>query len=218
MKWTESIWESSQPIINKIKDLAFIQGMVDGSLDTSIFEFYIAQDAHYLNYYGDVLACIAAKLPLSEDKITFIDFAKNTIVVERSLHEYYLEIFGNKPLPPISPTCHHYIHYLRSLAFADKMEVALASILPCFWIYKEVGDYILNIAKDNIASNPYGKWIQTYSDEAFAQSVTKAINVCDRYFELSKGIYKKEMDGAFVAASYLEYDFWDSAYRKEEWQ
>lgn len=217
MKWTESIWESSLPIVNKIKRLPFIEEMIDRSLDSSIFEFYIAQDTHYLSYYGDVLACIAAKLPVSEDKLTFIDFAKNTIAVEHSLHEYYLHIYGNKPLPPISPTCHHYVHYLRSLVFADKLEVALAAILPCFWIYKEVGDYILDITKDNIANNPYEKWIRTYSDEAFAQSVAKAIDVCDRYFELSKGLYKEDMDKAFVGASYLEHEFWDSAYRKEEW-
>jgi thiaminase/transcriptional activator TenA len=177
----------------------------------------MAQDAHYLTYYSETLACIAAKLPQNEDKITFIEFARNAIVVERSLHEYYLELFGKKPLPPISPTCHHYIHYLRSVAFVSNVEVTLAAILPCFWIYKEVGDYISEISREHIMDNPYRKWIETYSDESFAQSVAKAIAICDRYFDESKGLYKEEMDMAFTTASHLEYNFWESAYRKERW-
>ena len=56
-----------------------------------------------------------------------------------------------------------YTSFLINTAHTESVEVAAAAILPCFWIYNEIGKYI----KENAVTknNPYKKWIDTYADE-----------------------------------------------------
>ncbi|MFV9927060.1 MAG: hypothetical protein AB8V23_04640 [Candidatus Midichloria sp.] len=42
----------------------------------------------------------------------------------------------------------------------EPVEVATAAVLPCFWVYNEVG---LSIARYASADNPYARWIESYS-------------------------------------------------------
>jgi thiaminase/transcriptional activator TenA len=95
------------------------------------------------------------------------------------------------------------------------VEVGMAAVLPCFWIYKKIGDYILEIQnKDN---NPYQDWISTYAGEEFGLLVDKAIAICDEAAQNSTPAQQQLMTQAFITASRLEFAFWDSAYRLEKW-
>jgi hypothetical protein len=55
--------------------------------------------------------------------------------------------------------------------------MAVAALLPCFWIYWEVGKHLLGTAGPD---NPYQSWIDIYADEAFADGVRKAIAISDQ--------------------------------------
>ena len=102
-------------------------------------------------------------------------------MVERELHEGFFREFGIAPAEaaatPPSPTCAHYTHYLLALAHNAPYEVSVAALLPCFWIYWEVGKHLLEVARPG---NPYQAWIDTYADEAFADGVRKVIAISDR--------------------------------------
>jgi thiaminase/transcriptional activator TenA len=87
-------------------------------------------------------------------------------------------------------------------------------LLPCFWIYKKVGDYI---SENQVVPNPYQNWINAYSGEDFAKSVNKMIDLCDQIAEAASEQTRRQMIEAYQTASRLEYIFWDSAYRLEEW-
>ena len=113
-----------------------------------------------------------------------------------------------------SPTCAHYTHYLLALAYNAPYEVAVAALLPCFWIYWEVGKHLLATAQ---ADNPYQAWIDTYADEAFAAGVRKVIAISDQVAASASPAVRDQMFQAFVRAAQLEWMFWDSAYRLERW-
>ena len=85
----------------------------------------------------------------------------------------------------------------------------MAAVLPCFWIYKKVGDYIYE--NQSVKNNPYQQWIETYAGEEFGLLVDQAINCCDRVAETCSDNQKELMHKAFYTASQLEYNFWDSA-------
>ena len=90
----------------------------------------------------------------------------------------------------------------------------VAALLPCFWIYREVGSHIHARAAGN---NPYQAWINTYAGEAFSASVDQAISLTD---DAAKGVgedVQRRMHEAFVLSSRLEWMRWDSAYRLESW-
>lgn len=215
MKWSENAWQEALPIYNSITGMPFIKELAAGTLNVEKFKYYLQQDAHYLEYFARSLAVIAAKVRDVDTMLDFIRFSEGAVVVERALHDSYFKDYGLTERAEISPACQHYIHYLQSTVYMADCAVGMAAVLPCFWIYKKVGDYILQIQdKDN---NQYQNWIDTYAGEEFGLLVDKAIALCDIAADNATEQQKVLMTEAFIAASRLEYMFWDSAYRLEKW-
>ncbi|MBN9297387.1 MAG: thiaminase II [Filimonas sp.] len=214
MNWSAKTWEASKPVYNDILELDFIKELMQGDLALEKFQFYIAQDAIYLEHFARALALIAARAHRVEDALAFTRFAEGAIVVENALHDSYFKDF-NIQQTGIGPTCHHYIHFLKSTASLDAVEVAMAAVLPCFWIYKEVGDYIY--ANQHKGDNPYQKWIDTYAGEEFGVLVQQAISICDHAAAQCTPAQQEAMTVAFVTASKLEWQFWQSAYDLHRW-
>ena len=217
MKWTDQAWEAIQPIYQEILKMPFIEELKNGTLPLEKFQFYMLQDAKYLEHYGRALAALGSKAADNEMALDFFEFGKNALVVERALHEAYSKQFNLEPNQEITiePVCHHFIHFLKSTVAYDPIEVATAAILPCFWIYKEVGDHIYQ--NQNTENNPYKNWIETYSGEEFAEGVKKALQYSNYMAENSTEKGRKAMLEAFIAASRLEFKFWDAAYRNITW-
>lgn len=215
MNWSKNAWQAIAPIYERIVTMPFIKELVNGTLDKEKFKFYIMQDSIYLEHFSKALALIAARCTKIEDSFTYHQFAQNAIVVENHLHDHYFKDFGIEDVGVAQPACHQYFHFLKSTTSLDSVEVGMAAVLPCFWIYKAVGDYIL---KNQVGqNNPYQKWIDTYGGEEFSKAVQQAINICDIVAEGASSQTKEDMLEAFITASHLEYDFWDAAYKLRKW-
>lgn len=215
MKWSEKAWNTALPIYNKIQEMPFITELMNGTLDNKKFVFYIQQDALYLAEYGRVLAGIASKLSKPEHIESFLNFADDTMSVEKALHEIFIQTYSANNKLEASPSCLLYTSYLHKQLAAQPTEVALAAVLPCFWIYKEVGDYILE--NQSKGDNPYQSWIDTYGGDEYNQAVIRAIEICDEIADKCTDEQRNEMTKAFVMCSKMEWLFWDSAYKIEQW-
>src|SRR3954453_19435507 len=182
-----------------------------GVLSAARFKHYITQDAHYLIGFGRALALAAAKAP-KPDRIVL------AIVVERALHGSFFAQFGITPQlfaeTPLSPACHHYVSYLMATAYAEPYEVVLGALLPCFWIYAEVGR---DIHARAAPSNPYQAWIDTYAGEEFHIAVRAVIEATDEAAATASANMRDRMHAAYTREPQLEWLFWSSAYRLETW-
>jgi thiaminase/transcriptional activator TenA len=218
MSFSEDAWASIGPLYDQILAQPFNRELAAGTLSRERFTFYMLQDSHYLLHFGRALAVTAAKAPYSEAMVQLAGAARECIVVERALHEGFFRDFGIDPETAAatepSPTCSHYTSYLLSTAHNAPYEVALGALLPCFWIYREVGKHLLEIAAPD---NPYQAWIDTYADEDFAAGVRAVIGIADQAAATATPVIQGQMLKAFRRASELEYLFWDSAYRLEAW-
>ncbi|MDH6307517.1 thiaminase/transcriptional activator TenA [Dysgonomonas sp. PFB1-18] len=215
MKWSEEAWQAAKPVYDKIIEQPFINGLINGTLAEEKFIFYIRQDALYLAEYGKVLTAIASRLNKPEHIEAFIHFAGDSMAVEKALHESFVSKISSSAKQEASPSCLLYTSYLLRQVATSPVEVMLAAVLPCFWIYKEVGDYIL---KHQIkGNNPYQSWIDTYGGEEFEQSVKTAIAICDELAEKCTPEQRQAMMDAYVMCSKMEWLFWDSAWRLEKW-
>ncbi|WP_036482115.1 thiaminase II [Myxosarcina sp. GI1] len=219
MNFSTQAWKDIGNIYDAILIMPFLQELATGSLNKEVFQHYIIQDAIYLGEFSRVLAIIAAKAPRPEIQLQFADMAREAIAVERSLHEDFFSEFGiaaefalaTEP----SPTCLGYTNFLTAVAYRHNFAVIVAAVLPCFWIYSEVGKHIYQKAT---ANNPYQKWLDTYVDEDFEASVKYTIDVCDRAAKDAAAVDLKLMKQVFYRASQYEWLFWDSSYRLERWQ
>lgn len=215
MKWSEQAWQAALPAYNKILELDFIRELMDSTLPQEKFRFYIQQDALYLNGFGKALAGIAAKLEKPEHMGAFVGFAGDTMAVERDMHQSFFNILGKlEDLEP-SPTCLLYTSYMLKQLAEASVEVALASVLPCFWVYKEVGDYIL--ANQSKGDNQYQDWIDTYGGDEYGNAVLKAIAICDELAAACTEKQREAMTKSYVICTKMEWMFWDSAYKLEQW-
>ena len=87
-------------------------------------------------------------------------------------------------------------------------------MLPCFWIYKAVGDDIFSRARPD---NPYRAWIDTYAGAEFGTAVASMIAATDMAACGASPRLRERMHRAFAHATRLEWLFWDSAYREATW-
>lgn len=215
MKWSENAWNEIENIYSSIIEMPFNQELLSGTLLLERFQFYMQQDGVYLVEFSRALSLIASRCFNHPYTLDFIRFAEGAVVVERSLHEGYFKQFNVTGTTEASPTCQNYTQFLLTKASLDQVEVAMAAVLPCFWIYKKAGDYIYANQREGI--NPYQDWINTYAGEEFGLLVEKAIAICDAVAETCSALQREQMTKAFVMASKLEWMFWDSAYRLEKW-
>ena len=218
MSFSEDAWARITPIYREILAMKFNLELAAGSLPREKFIHYMLQDAHYLVHFGKALAVTGARAPDPDAMIQFTHSAEACVVVERSLHEGFFKDFGIKAEEAAatkpSPTCSHYISYLLATACNAPYEVSVAALLPCFWIYGEVGKHLLEIAAGD---NPYQAWIDTYADEEFEAGINKVIAIADSSAATATPAIREQMFEAFERASVLEWMFWDSAYRLEAW-
>lgn len=218
MSWSNQAWTNIASLYDHMIAMPFIQELKEGTLALEKFQFYMQQDARYLEQFGRVLAYIGSKSAENEQAIDFFDFGRNALIVEKALHETYFtqfEVLEAHADSVMQPICHHYIHFLKSTAAFAPLEVAIAAVLPCFWIYKVVGDYIYARAQGD---NPYQAWIDTYSGKEFAEGVAKAIAYADRMANNTTAEIRLQMWQAFEKSSQLEYQFWDAAYHTTRWE
>ncbi|GAA4211208.1 thiaminase II [Pedobacter jeongneungensis] len=216
MKWSEQAWERVKPIYNKILTMPFNTELSNGTLPKEKFIFYLAQDAYYLLEFGRTLSTISGRMQDAELILAFAGFSTGAIFAERSLHESYFVEFGLPDKVAPTPSTLLYTNYILNQAAYASVEVAAAAVLPCFWIYKAVGDYIF--AEQTGDQNPYKRWIDMYAGAEFAAAVEKAIAITD---QLAAGVNeetREKMLVAFEMATRLEWMFWDSAYEQEKWK
>ena len=180
MHFSREAWDRNAALNETIRTMPFNAELAAGTLNEERFKQYITLDAHYLIGFGRALALAAAKAPNPDRLVQFAKGAEVAVIVERALHGSFFQQFGIGPetfaATPLSPTCHHYVSYLLATAHNEPYEVVLGALLPCFWIYAEVGR---DIHARAAAQNPYQPWIETYAGEEFHAAVRAMTEATD---------------------------------------
>jgi thiaminase (transcriptional activator TenA) len=212
--FTDILWKKNQPLFEKTLSLPFNQELQNGTLSTERFAFYIYQDSLYLADFAKSLALAGTHAPNSGLLLDFLQFAQNALLVERALHESFFREYRIEHTFGKTPACFAYTNYLLATSACEPFEVAVAALLPCFWIYKEVGDYIY---AHQTKPNPYQNWIDTYAGEEFAVAVAKALSICNQVADATTDSIRIRMEEAYATSARQEYLFWHSAYRMDTW-
>lgn len=216
--FSDAAWQRVARLRSAIHALPFNTELAAGTLSRARFQGYIIQDALYLTQYSRVLALAGARAPDAAALHAFASSALEAVSVEQALHERYMAQFGVDPArlatAEPSPDCLGYTSFLLATAYHDPWEILLAALLPCFWIYWDVGSAIAHKAA---ADNPYRAWIDTYADEAFGEAVRTVIGITDRAASASTDAVRERMLQAFIRSSQFEWLFWDGAYQQRGW-
>ncbi len=217
-RFTDELWHSIAPVFSAILAHPFLKGLTDGTLPEDAFRFYVIQDALYLQDYARCLAIAAAKAPRADWCELFAEHAKVALVVERSLHDSFFREWGLTAdqviATPYAPANLAYTSYLVRVAYERTFEELLGAVLPCYWIYWEVGKHLERSGSPNPL---YQRWIDTYASEEYAQVVRAVLAVTDEAVADLPEARRAPVRQHFLTTSRYEWLFWDSAWRRETW-
>ncbi|MDZ8172254.1 bifunctional hydroxymethylpyrimidine kinase/phosphomethylpyrimidine kinase [Microbacterium xanthum] len=197
--FTAAAWERSRGIRDAIGDVWFVRDLASGDLPPVAFTHYLAQDALYLRDYARVLARASALAPTRQAQAFWADAAHGSLVAELDLHTSWL---GGEPDVPASATCRAYLDHLVSCA--DRYDTVVAALLPCFWIYVDLGT---RLAPRATTAHPYRDWLLTYGAPEFVASTRTAIGLVDEVARTADAGARARMAAAFDEAAAFEYAF-----------
>ena len=208
--WTEEAWKTSEQIYADICAHPFITELSAGTLATEKFVRYIAQDEIYLKNYGAEMFMLADMLPEGAMKDMFTEFARSGMEMEAAMHQLLIDRFNIDLHVEASQATLTYNGHTRACIESGVLEVALASMLPCMWIYNEVGRFIYD--HRNLEANPYSEWIETYASEEFTAGVNEVLDMCNDLAAKASPELRAAMTEAFRKSAFFEYAFWDFGY------
>ncbi|MGB0910980.1 MAG: thiaminase II [Nitrospirales bacterium] len=212
-KQAESIWQA------QLKH-PFVRALGKGTLPTKKFQYYILQDARYLEELARIFAAGAKRATDADTALHFAKLVEETILVERGLHESYGKQWKlsakQMRTTPMSPTNYAYCRHMRSVAQEGTLGEITVVALPCAWIYCEVGKYLLKKGTPK-ANHPYRNWLLMYGSQEFAEVTTWMRKLVDQCAKSAGAAEKNRMKEAFIISSRYEWMFWDMAWREETW-
>ncbi|MFD6701280.1 MULTISPECIES: bifunctional hydroxymethylpyrimidine kinase/phosphomethylpyrimidine kinase [unclassified Microbacterium] len=211
-------WSSIAPIRRAIDDLPFLRRLADGSLPKTAFRGYLAQDALYLRDYARTLAEAARLAPHSAEQAFWAHSAEQSVIGELQLHASLLSpegigeaTFRAEPAPATVA----YLDHLRGAAFDGDYRVLIAALLPCFWIYADVGTRLhAQAVGDRVrpfAAHPFKEWLDEYADPRFAEATQEAIRIVTAHAAAADAATRERMRLAFVRSSEHERAFFAAA-------
>jgi thiaminase/transcriptional activator TenA len=216
--FTEKLREKAETIWKANLQHPFVAGIASGELSLENFKYYVLQDAYYLSHFARVQALAASRGEDLHTTSRMAAHALGTSEAELALHETFIqqlqvsedELLHFKP----APTAYHYTSHLYRVGESGTLGEIIAAILPCYWIYHEIGEKY-KAAKPN--EPIFQKWIDTYGDEWFAELVYEQINRLDKIAAEASESERKKMTDHFLLSCQYEYLFWEMAYTMEKW-
>lgn len=196
----------------------FVTGIADGSLPLDRFKYYILNDSYYLSCFAQVQAIGAAKANDMHTANRMAAHVQGTYGAELSMHEKFSALLGitdeeRSSFQP-APTAYAYTSHLIRAAYTGHLGDIVAALLPCYWLYYEIGERLQNA----VPHEPiYREWIAAYGGDWFQELVQEQIDRLDSIADTVTEADRERMLRHFLISSRYEYLFWDMAYKKEQW-
>ncbi|WP_397428098.1 bifunctional hydroxymethylpyrimidine kinase/phosphomethylpyrimidine kinase [Pseudarthrobacter sulfonivorans] len=209
-EFAAALRQATAPDLEAIYGLEFIRDLAAGTLAEHQFAYYLAQDAIYLNGYSRVLARASALAPTEAAQLFWARSAQQCLEVESELHRNWLSTRSVEHV--LGPVTKSYVDHLLAASASGSYGVLVAALLPCFWLYAEVGKtlHAQFLEAGAPAAHPYAGWLRTYADEDFAQATREAIAMVDDAARKASGDEREAMVEAFKHSSRFEVEFFDA--------
>jgi len=209
MLFTARLWKMSKPQFKQMLEHPFNTELAAGSLSVEKFKIYLQQDDLYIESYTKALYKLASKAPTLEAKTILTSFAEIGFLIEKELHDNFFRKFQITPTTEALPACQDYSNFLENVTFLSPYSIGLAALLPCFWMYREVGVHLNNIS---IKDNPYQAWLDTYTGDEFLEQVRQMLQLIEGASRYSNYNMRDDMKTMYLQSCRMELGFWEACY------
>jgi thiaminase/transcriptional activator TenA len=216
--FTSELWDGISDIYRAILAHPFIKGLTDGTLPAESFAFFVVQDGLFLRQYASGLAAVASRAAEPAAMRMFARHAAEAVEVERELHGELLPALGisarEAAAAEPAPANLAYTSYLLSVIRGGTYAEGIGAVLPCYWIYWEVGK---ELVRQGSPDPRYQRWIDTYGGDEFGDVVRDVITEADAVGAALSESERALVRRHFRTTSRYEWMFWDMGYRRESW-
>ncbi|MDO5661638.1 MAG: TenA family protein, partial [Brachybacterium sp.] len=216
---TERIWTDSAPIRERIDRLPLLRTLADGTLEPEVFVRYLEQDGHYLEDYRRALAMLAVRADDPDAASLWASSAAEAVGEEQQMQADVLADDALAALVTEGPptlTTRAYGAFLLAATAYEPYPVGVAAVLPCYWVYAELGA-VLAARADGVPDHRYAAWAAAYGDESFHTVARRAVAEMERIGSLQTPAMQERMRQVFLDATHFEERFWQAATDGEHW-
>jgi hydroxymethylpyrimidine/phosphomethylpyrimidine kinase len=199
---TAEWWERIAQLRKATETDPFLVALADGTLGKDAFADYLAQDAHYLEGYAEVLARLAELAADPVEQVFWAAAAETCRTAETVLHRDW----ADQEPPAVAAVTRAYLDHLEA-AVNSGYGPGVAAVLPCYWMYADIG----NRLAVNASGHVYREWIDMYSDPVFEQATRTVRDIADRVAAGAGPEGREAMWRAFERAAGLEREFFAAA-------
>lgn len=199
-------WQQIRPIYLDIMRHRFNQELLDGSLPPVKFRRFLKQDVYYLRNLARCLGIIGRKV--HSQNYFFLSYEDDGFKEELDyIHCYFLQNNFSYPTDTVClAATRDYSDYQLRTAACEPVEVAIASVLPCFLFFRELGIW-MNANMTSTQNHPYIRWINTYSSKNFCDSVDHIIEIFDEVAFFTSDEIRQRMLMACKKSARFEWRF-----------
>jgi len=193
----------------------FLKEIESGDLPIENFKFYMKQDYLYLLEYCKAIALLIAKSETEENMRDYTEVLHKTVNLEIEHHRNYCKEVGIENLEgtEMAPTTAAYTQYLVKTAYSESVPEIISVILPCFWIYLDMGKEL----DPTDTKEEYREWILMYRSDEFEELIKRLKADLDSYLKKMGEDETQKIDDIFKRSLRYEYMFWDMCYNMEKW-
>jgi len=205
-------WAGIAELRRAIDELPFIRGLADGSLPRAAFEEYLSQDAHYLREYARALAEAARLAPDASAQAFWAAGSRECLTGELARHERDLAGRPGTAATPVEPNAVNlgYLDHLLASGARGGYPELVAAVLPCYWIYDDLGRRLLAGEfgpEPGSPEHPYAEWLAMYAEPSFAVSTRRAIELVTGVAAAAAPEVRERMHRAFRRSAEFELAF-----------
>lgn len=218
MSLTDELRAGVGPIWEKVVTHPFVTEMADGSLDRDIFDIYFDQDYLFLRDWAILLSLATAKAPDFDAARELTGFLHLGLGGEEGLFQ---EAFRERGLSreqvkrlQYLPTTLHYSGYLRTQAYEGTFTEVVATLLAMEWPYLEWAQHAEQDGKKP-GDRYYQTWIDLHTSPGMSGFVSWLRGVVDGSAPTPE--QREKLQEIFLNVLRYEYQFFDMAYRGEQW-
>lgn len=218
--FSERLRVSVLPLWQRQLEHPFVQSLGDGSLPRVNFEFYIRQDALFLDVLTKTFAYAVTRSEDHREMQQLGQYVLDTLQVEAGLHRRYGERFGLSPeemaATRMAPTTYAYTRHLLSVAATGSLSEILTVGLPCAWVYADIGRYLVRDGHP-AADHPYADWLAMYASPDFDAVEVWLREHLDSRAAVLRPAEEERLFELFRVSTNYEWLFWQMAWQREEW-
>ena len=218
--YSETLRQKADKTWRAIDVHPFLSELHAGSLSTERFTHFIKQDYLYLLDFAQVLCLGGAKSPDLKTLETFNRHSLMAVQVERDFHTTFGRQLGISPeeldRTPKAHITEAYTKHMQANAHTGSLGEIVATILPCYWIYGEVGKRLFKTRPKQ--PRIYREWIELYASDEYWRGVEEQLALMDALGAAANRDERSRMAEHFLLSSRYELLFWEQAYRLESWK